>query len=204
MLGYSNIQKMKITRGFGLLENYLAKQRYKLANQFLSPLANKGRILDIGCGITPFFLLQLNFNEKYGLDQDVTNNQILPGIRLLKINLETSGRLPFNGQFFDAVTMLAVLEHLEAKKLRGILTEINRILKPGGRFILTTPPPWADQLLRIMAALKLVSSKEIEEHKGAYRRSKLIHFLTSAGFERKKINYGYFEMRLNSWVSIDK
>jgi Methylase involved in ubiquinone/menaquinone biosynthesis len=35
--------------------------------------------------------------------------------------------------------MLAVFEHIEPFKIENSLKEIYRILKPGGRFILTTP-----------------------------------------------------------------
>jgi len=55
-----------------------------------------------------------------------------------------------------------------------------------------------------MAKLSLVSFEEIKEHKDTYNHASIIHYLDKAGFERKKINLGYFEFFLNSWVYVDK
>lgn len=45
--------------------------------------------------------------------------------------------LPFADQSFDLVTCTEVIEHLE--HYRETLREIHRVLKPGGRVVLTTP-----------------------------------------------------------------
>ncbi|MDP2947815.1 MAG: hypothetical protein Q8N88_06895, partial [Nanoarchaeota archaeon] len=58
----------KPTRGTGLLEKYLAKKRAHMANKLIPESLRRGRILDVGCGETPFFLLNTKFNEKYGID----------------------------------------------------------------------------------------------------------------------------------------
>jgi len=46
-------------------------------------------------------------------------------------------KLPFNGNAFDCVTSTDVIEHLTEPKI--YLSEIRRVLKPSGVFILTTP-----------------------------------------------------------------
>src|SRR5690606_10760436 len=40
---------------------------------------------------------------------------------------------------FDCVTLIEVLEHLSAPEIRELLGQVARLLKPGGRFLLTTP-----------------------------------------------------------------
>ena len=46
-------------------------------------------------------------------------------------------RLPFPAEQFDVVTCVSVLEHLpETARLRG-LSEMARVLRPGGRLIVT-------------------------------------------------------------------
>lgn len=113
-------------------------------------------------------------------------------------------KLLFEGSFFDVVTMLAVFEHVQPDKLIGILKEIRRVLKSDGIFILTTPAAWTDRLLRFMAKLRLISSEEIDEHKGAYNQTSIASYLDKAGFERTKIKLDYFEMFLNNWACVCK
>ncbi|MDP2934613.1 MAG: methyltransferase domain-containing protein [bacterium] len=46
--------------------------------------------------------------------------------------------LPFSDNYFDSVWAIAVLHHIPTKKLRKCaLSEIKRVLKPGGRIIAT-------------------------------------------------------------------
>ncbi len=52
------------------------------------------------------------------------------GVDLLK-------RLPYNDASFDVVLLIEVVEHLENHRIA--LSELARILKPGGVLILTTP-----------------------------------------------------------------
>lgn len=59
----------RITRGYGLLERFLAKKRAQKANELIPQLYRKGRILDIGSGAYPFFLLTTSFSEKFGVDR---------------------------------------------------------------------------------------------------------------------------------------
>jgi SAM-dependent methyltransferase len=113
------------------------------------------------------------------------------------MTIEKNNRVPFDNDYFDVVTMLALFEHIEPERLVIILSEIYRILKPGGIFIMTTPAAWTDRLLRIMAKLKLVSPTEIEEHKGAYIPSNIETILQRENFEKEKIHSGYFEIFMN-------
>lgn len=47
--------------------------------------------------------------------------------------------LPLESNFADVVCFFDVLEHVPKKSERTALKEINRILKPGGRLLLSTP-----------------------------------------------------------------
>ena len=57
---------------------------------------------------------------------------------------------------------------------------------------MTTPAPWTDKLLRIMARLHLVSQVEIDEHKDAYSKDRISKFLQEAGVwvKRVEVNSG--------------
>lgn len=197
-----------VTRGSGLLEGFLAKQRVKIANKLIPIEHRQGRVLDIGCGSYPLFLTSTEFNYKYGLDRVVQKEQIdlfkQKNINLIHHDNEAENPLPFEDNFFDSVTMLAVFEHIEPAKLVGVLKEIRRVLKPGGMYIMTTPAIWTDGLLRTLAKLNLVSPAEIEEHKDAYSFKKIAYFLTQAGFSKNNLQFGYFELFMNIWATAKK
>src|ERR1700694_594948 len=117
------------TRGSGLLEGFLTKQRAKKAESFIPENFRKGRILDIGCGYVPFFLTSTRFKEKYGMDPSLNATLIKQNsLKLYKAEISDK-RLFFKDEFFDIVTMLAVFEHIEYEKLIKVLEEIRRILK---------------------------------------------------------------------------
>ena len=193
-----------VTRGYGFLEAFLAKERARMAGRLIPSSFRQGRILDIGCGSIPFFLLNTDFNEKYGVDPVVNPDRTDDDIILRQCDVGHHYQLDFEDGFFDVVTMLAVFEHIEKEKLPLVLTEIKRVLKGGGRFILTTPAPWTDRLLRFMAWLRLVTPDEIDEHQDAYSHRAITDYLCQAGFERERVVLGYFELFFNIWAYAEK
>lgn len=199
---------VNVTRGYGLLEGFLANQRVKIANKLIPQEYRKGSLLDIGCGSYPLFLTSTNFSNKYGLDKVVKQESVKffeeKKINLINHDNELEDKLPFEDNFFDVVTMLAVFEHIEPEKLPNLLREIKRILKPNGFYIMTTPAVWTDGLLRFLAKVHLVSPKEIEEHKDAYSFKKITKFLTQSGFSQENIELGYFELFMNIWTRAKK
>jgi SAM-dependent methyltransferase len=160
------------TRGFGLLERFLAEQRIRMANKLIPDVLRNGKVLDIGCGSHPLFLLNTDFAQKFGMDK-----HLLSGVRedregrclnMALTDFEQEGPLPFESDCFDVITMLAVLEHCSPHRVDGLLRETLRILRPEGMLIMTVPSAWADGLLRLLAFLRIVSLQEIEDHKAAY------------------------------------
>lgn len=193
------------TRSFGLLESFLASRRANIANKFIPAFYRKGRILDIGCGVFPVFLLKTDFKEKYGMDSALKIIKTgRKNIHFSSLNAEKGKPLPFRDNFFDVIVLLAVLEHLEGDSVEFILSEIRRVLKKNGRFILTTPSPWAGGLLKLMARLRLISQEEINDHKGSRNYYKVVAFLRKVGFNQSDIRKGHFEFFLNNWVYADK
>jgi SAM-dependent methyltransferase len=193
----------RFTRGHGLLEPFLARRRARLANRLIPERLRSGRILDIGCGSFPYFLSHTSFREKYAIDQlppAAAGGDI--GWHTLDLNAEP--RLPFADGHFAAVTLLAVVEHLDPGSLVQLLREVRRVLAEGGRVIITTPAPWSDGLLHVMARLRLVSAEEIEEHVYAYTQALLGWYFGKADFPMEKIRSGYFELGLNMWATAER
>lgn len=192
------------TRGTGILEVFLAKQRASKANSFISKEQRKGKVLDIGCGSYPYFLVSTKFKEKYGLDPSLKLSEISNKNLNLRAFDITKNKLPFKDNYFNVVTMLAVFEHIEQDKLFEVLYEIKRVLKKDGIFIITTPASWADKLLHSMARFGLISSEEIHEHKHNHPKEKIEGILVQSGFEKRKIKSGFFEVYMNMWFTAIK
>ncbi len=199
----------QVTRSYGLLEGILAKERCRIANRLIPAEKRSGKLLDIGCGSHPLFLTNTEFNGKFGLDKMVRPEQKVVlkerhDISLVNYDVEQAREIPFESNSFDVVTMLAVFEHIEPELLPELLSEIHRILKPGGMYLLTTPAVWTDGLLRVLAKLRLVSPVEIEEHKDAYTHPRIGDLLARGGFDRGGMSFGYFEVYLNLWATAVK
>jgi SAM-dependent methyltransferase len=194
------------TRGKGLLEPLLARLRTQRANLLIPPELREGRILDIGCGSYPYFLAHTAFKEKFAVDQLPLARELVERNRIefFELNLNAEPQLPFGDGYFDVVTLLAVVEHLNPESMARLFKESYRVLRPGGMVILSTPAAWSDGLLHLMAHLNLVSAEEIHEHAFAYTLPLIGWHFGQAGFEMTKVKFGYFEFRLNMWATAQK
>ncbi len=192
----------QVTRGHGLLEGWLAKERAKQANLLIPEHLREGRILDIGCGSHPYFLAHTTFREKYSLDQIEMPAETAAQHRITHRthDLDQDPTLPFDDGTFSAITLLAVIEHVEPDIAIRFLRETYRALVPGGRLIVTTPAAWTDGLLHLLAKLRFVSPEEIHEHAFAYTLPTLGRCLGQAGFELKHVRCGRFELGMNLWA----
>lgn len=201
-------ESYQAVRGGGRIDNWLAGLRHRLARRKLAGLTSRGRCLDIGCGHTPVFLLSLDFKSRVGIENNMSaagrEAAARHGVEIVDCDLAQTDRLPFEDASFDAVTMLAVIEHLYPPQARRLLGEIHRVLRPGGMLAATTPAAWTDGLLRTLAALRLISREEIDDHKDLFTRRKLARLLTEAGFDPTRLRTGCFEGGMNLWVTARK
>lgn len=195
-----------VTRGKGLLEPFLARQRARIANRLIPSDLRMGRILDIGCGTYPYFLAYIEFEKKIAIDQLPMPTDIAGNLKIdhYSLNLNEKPILPFNDDFLNIVTLLAVVEHLDPDSMALLFREIYRVLRPGGMVIMTTPAAWSDGLLRLMARFGLVSAEEIDEHAYAYNLPLIGWYFGQAGFKMRKVKFGYFEFILNMWGTAEK
>lgn len=137
------------------------------------------RLLDVGCGFNHRLLSAVEpfVGEAWGIDRKA------PETKRGRLNVVRAGLdagLPFDDACFDVVTMLAVLEHLDQP--HAVLREIVRVLRPGGRLLLTVPAPAAKPVLEFLSfRLGIVSREEIRDHKRYYGRTDVAAFLAEVG-----------------------
>ncbi len=99
-------------------------------------------LLDIGCGPGTFVGTLPDTIDATGTDLaaaqiDYANtNYGTPSHRFLCVS---AGPMPFEANTFDAVTLVELIEHLDLPVIEGLLSEALRVLKPGGKIVLTTP-----------------------------------------------------------------
>jgi SAM-dependent methyltransferase len=191
----------RFTRGKGLLEPLLAQLRARRANRLIPNELRNGRILDIGCGSYPYFLSHTEFKQKFAVDQlPPSDHGRRLDIEWFTLDLNSTPKLPFEDNFFNAITLLAVVEHLNPASMAALFKETHRALQPGGVVVMTTPAAWSDGILKTMARVNLVSAEEIHEHVYAYTLPLIGWYFGQAGFEMTKVNFGYFEFGLNLWA----
>ena len=92
-----------------------------------------GRVLDIGCGVQPYRpMLGAGVTEYVGVDR--------PGDLSRPTCYAAAEHLPFPDESFDVVLSTQVLEHVVDPRVA--LQEAMRVLRPGGRAVITIPGTW--------------------------------------------------------------
>ncbi len=98
-----------------------------------------GRLLDFGCGAKPYKSLFTNVTEYIGVDyagegHDHKNENI---------EFFYDGKtLPFRENEFDCIFSSEVLEHIFNPV--EIIAELQRVLRPGGKFLFSCPFVWPE------------------------------------------------------------
>jgi hypothetical protein len=67
---------------------------------------------------------------------------------------------------FDAVTMLAVVEHVSTGDRQTWAEAVPKLLRRGGRLIVTVPSPMVDRMLEVGIRLRLLDGMDTGHHHG--------------------------------------
>jgi len=102
-----------------------------VAHFYWSHLADATLVLDLGCATGDLGRYKPDGTEVWGLERDRVLVECAVRYETAQVwDLDILAPLPFHDAYFDAVVAKDILEHLQ--KPWCTLTEIKRVLKPGG------------------------------------------------------------------------
>jgi 2-polyprenyl-3-methyl-5-hydroxy-6-metoxy-1,4-benzoquinol methylase len=134
------IKRLPVDLGQG---NYRHTTRSKQIAFALTGRGSGRTALDFGCG-DGFWTVRLRERGWHVTSADLAPR--FPG----SVRADGEKTLPFADKTFDLIWMAEVLEHV--RNSEGLVRELRRIIKPGGRLIITTPNSafWLYSLLAVL------------------------------------------------------
>lgn len=178
----------------------------------------EGELLEVGTsGLFPMMLKQLAPDLKVTVTHFDTSRKeektiVLPlcgntiTVPAYFINLEQN-KIPADNEKFDVVLCCEVLEHMEQDPM-FMLSEINRVLKPGGLLLLTTPNITSSRsLIKILSGvepyfyMQYHKTGELYRHNYEYSVPTVSRVLSAAGFEGRVWTEDLFEDGIPSIVA---
>ena len=167
----------------------LQRWRIEMAARHLPPGAH---VLDIGCGDGALFsVLKDRIASGVGVDSDSVPEDY-GTFRFIR------GRAPDDlpaGETFDAITMLAVLEHIPADAQRNLAEGCWALLRTNGRVICTVPSPKVDTLIHLGKRLSILDGMQEHEHYG-FEPSHTVALFVDRGFTLHRVRR--FQFGLNN------
>lgn len=192
-----------------LLADYLSfhADRYRLTLRELEGISGRD-LLDVGPSLPFTTLVAARTGARVSCvsgEFPIDGRTLVPGERTLTaeldgrrfafplrtgVNLERDA-LPWADGSFDVVLLLEVIEHLALDPV-WTLCEVARVLRPGGRLVLTTDN--ANSLVKLM---KLIALRPIywplprramgDRHHREYLRAELVDLLSGIGFRAVRV-----------------
>ena len=153
-------------------------------------IPNNSTHLDYACGPGTFSTFFKN-GKYYGVDIAISQinyaNQKYKSKRHKFIKIKAKNILPFRNNFFHTISMIEFIEHIAEKDLKYILLEVQRVLKPGGKLIVTTPNYFSVWLILEFFLNFISSVKYSLQHINKFNYYKLKIFFQKNQFKVKKI-----------------
>ena len=153
---------------------------------FVTPLLRKAaggriglRLLDCGCGTGNNLALLGRFGRAYGFDLTAAGLTLGRDAGRSRLARATVTAVPFQANTFDIVTSFDVLYSLEAPDERDAISEMYRVLKPGGFLIVNVAA------MESLRGDHSVLSREVRR----YSRASLERALTLGGFAIERLTY---------------
>jgi 2-polyprenyl-3-methyl-5-hydroxy-6-metoxy-1,4-benzoquinol methylase len=171
------------------VDRFLQHKRIAEALRWMPP---GGHVLDIGCADGALFRQARSLIKSgIGIDPDEPSDWPTGPYEFRQ------GTFPDaldGADRFDAIAMLAVIEHVPSDIRKTWFDTVMAVLNPGGRLIITVPAPAVDRLLDVGIRLHLLHGMDAESHHGFDPRVIPEELSTSA---MRLLKASRFEMGLN-------
>ena len=176
------------------LDRFIQNWRIRVAKPFISKNA---RVLDIGSADGALFRELRHLQNGVGIDPEsavgnISNAKLIRGV--FPADLSDPGP-------FDAITILAVLEHIPPEAQPDLARNCFNYLRTGGRVIITVPSPQTDYVLHVLRFLRLIHGMSLEQHYG-YDVTRTVSLFSSVGFQ--KLCARPFQLGLNNLFVFEK
>lgn len=148
------------------------------------------RVIDLGCaaGAITHFLSGFEM-DAVGIDSEPSAiaraRNLFPNLEFV---LADAARLPFGDHTFDKAVAADFTEHVDDDCFRAVLSEVRRVLRPGGTLSIYTPNPL--HLIERLKKRNLVLAQN-PTHIGLRDANQLKRSLTEAGYA----------IELDEWVT---
>jgi SAM-dependent methyltransferase len=149
------------------------------------------QILDCGCGTGANLDWLARFGRATGFDLSETGlrlGQSAGRRRLVRASVDAA---PFRDGSFDVVTSFDVLYSLPDADERAALSEMYRLLRPGGYVVINVAA------MESLRGDHSVLSREIRRYSRALLRARL----AQAGFDVERITYTFASLYLPMWIA---
>jgi len=149
--------------------------------------------LDIGCGPGTFIGTLKAEHRSTGIDlaePQIAYARSRYGAPHRRFETIPAGPLPFAPGSFDAVTAIELIEHLPEAKNEELLREAVRVLRPGGKLVVSTPNyaslwPLLEAMVNRLGAVSYA-----DQHITHYSKRSLAALMTRVGLREVRVE-GY-------------
>lgn len=129
--GYHNKKNIRFST------DYKFKESFQIQIRKIKKYLPKGIILDVGCSNGEFlYLARMNGYDVQGVELN-SDTAAIAHRNGIPVHVGSLEQAKFPASSFDVVHMADIIEH--ARNPRHLLTEVSRVLKPGGLVVLNTP-----------------------------------------------------------------
>lgn len=170
-----------------------AIRKFRIA-QAIRHIRPGSRVLDVGCHDGELFR-RMGPALRYGVGLDP---ELAGPLEEARYRLEPGTfpkDAPTGESSFDAITMLAVLEHFPPDELTDVADSCVRLLNGGGRLVLTVPSGRIDPLLHGLERFRIIDGMDTDQHYG-FDPSQTVPIMEGAGL--RLLLHRRFQFGLNN------